>query len=106
METIFSKDAPPAVGPFSQAVLSNGLFFCSGTIGINPGTRQLDGSGFEEQMSRAFENIKAVLAAKQLTLANVVKVNVYLTDMANYSTMNTAYENQFGTHKRHELQSQ
>ncbi|MBN8853996.1 MAG: hypothetical protein BGO55_06375 [Sphingobacteriales bacterium 50-39] len=99
METIISKDAPPAVGPFSHAVLSNGLFFCSGTIGIDPKTMQLDGSGFEEQMARVFENVKAVLAVKGLTLANVVKVNLYLTDMANYSKMNAAYEKQFGTHK-------
>lgn len=99
METIISKDAPPAVGPFSHAVLSNGLFFCSGTIGIDPKTMHPDENGFEEQIARVFENIKAVLAAKGLTLANVVKVNLFLTDMANYANVNTAYEAQFGSHK-------
>ena len=99
METIFAKDAPTAVGPFSHAMLSNGFFFCSGTIGINAKNMQLDGKNIEEQASKAFENVKYVLASKGLTLADVVKVNVYLTDMANYSKMNIIYEEQFGTHK-------
>jgi 2-iminobutanoate/2-iminopropanoate deaminase len=99
METIFSKDAPTAVGPFSHAMLSNGLFYCSGTIGLNAKNMQLEGKGIEEQASKAFENVKYVLASKGLTLADVVKVNVYLTDMANYSEMNIIYEEQFGTHK-------
>jgi 2-iminobutanoate/2-iminopropanoate deaminase len=99
METIFAKDAPPAVGPFSHAILSNGFFFCSGTIGLNAENMQLKGKSIEEQASKAFENIKSVLASKELALADVVKVNVYLTDMANYSKMNIIYEAQFGTHK-------
>jgi 2-iminobutanoate/2-iminopropanoate deaminase len=99
MQTIFAKDAPPAVGPFSHAMLSNGFLFCSGTIGINAKNMQLDGKRIEEQASKAFENVKCVLASKGLTLADVVKVNVYLTDMANYSKMNIIYEEQFGTHK-------
>ena len=99
METIFSKVAPPAVGPFSHAILSNGFFFCSGTIGLNAETMQLQGKSIEEQASKVFENVKSVLASKELTLADVVKVNVYLTDMANYSKMNIIYESQFGTHK-------
>jgi 2-iminobutanoate/2-iminopropanoate deaminase len=99
METIFAKDAPPAVGPFSHAILSNGFFFCSGTIGLNAETMQLQGKSIEEQASKVFENVKSVLASRELTLADVVKVNVYLTDMANYSKMNTIYEAQFGTHK-------
>src|SRR5580704_11970100 len=99
METIFAQDAPTAVGPFSHAMLSNGFFYCSGTIGLNAATMQLEGKSIEEQASKVFENVKSVLASKQLTLADIVKVNVYLTDMANYSKMNTIYEEQFGTHK-------
>jgi 2-iminobutanoate/2-iminopropanoate deaminase len=99
METIFAQDAPPAVGPFSHAMLSNGFFYCSGTIGLNAATMQLDGKSIEEQASKVFENVKSVLASKELTLADIVKVNVYLTDMANYSKMNIIYEKQFGTHK-------
>jgi 2-iminobutanoate/2-iminopropanoate deaminase len=99
METIFTKNAPPAVGPFSHAMLSNGFFFCSGTIGLNAKNMQLQGKSIEEQVSKVFENVKSVLASKKLTLADVIKVNVYLTDMANYSKMNSIYEAQFGTHK-------
>jgi 2-iminobutanoate/2-iminopropanoate deaminase len=99
MEPIFTKNAPPAVGPFSHAMLSNGFFFCSGTIGLNAKNMQLQGKSIEEQVSKVFENVKSVLASKKLTLADVIKVNVYLTDMANYSKMNSIYEAQFGTHK-------
>jgi 2-iminobutanoate/2-iminopropanoate deaminase len=99
METIFAKDAPTAVGPFSHAVLSNGFFYCSGTIGLNAATMQLEGKSVEEQALKVFQNVKSVLASKELTLADIVKVNVYLTDMANYSKMNIIYEEQFGAHK-------
>ena len=99
METIVAKDAPAAVGPFSHAILSNGIFYCSGTIGLNAKNMQLEGRSIEEQTLKVFENVKSVLASKELTLADVVKVNVYLTDMANYSKMNIIYEKQFGTHK-------
>src|ERR1700733_5672141 len=99
METIIAKDAPAAVGPFSHAILSNGFFYCSGTIGLNAKNMRLEGRSIEEQTLKVFENVKSVLASKELTLADVVKVNVYLTDMANYSKMNIIYEKQFGTHK-------
>lgn len=99
METIFAKDAPTTVGPFSHAMLSNGFFYCSGQIGLNAINMQLEGKSIEEQISKVFDNVKSVLASKELTLADVVKVNVYLTDMANYSKMNLIYEKQFGTHK-------
>jgi len=99
METIFAKDAPAAVGPFSHAMLSNGFLYCSGQIGINPKNGQVDGKSIEEQTLQVFENIKSVLAAKGLTLADVVKANMYLTDMANFSKMNAIYAEQFGEHK-------
>ena len=99
METIFAKDAPTAVGPFSHAMSSNGFFYCSGQIGINPQNMHLAGKNIEEQTSQVFENVKSVLASKELTLADVVKVNVYLTDMANFSKMNIIYEEQFEMHK-------
>ena len=99
METIFAKDAPTAVGPFSHAMLSNGFFYCSGQIAINPATMQLEGDDIEQQTRNVFKNVKSVLASKELTLGDVVKVNVYLTDMANFSKMNNIYSEQFGMHK-------
>jgi 2-iminobutanoate/2-iminopropanoate deaminase len=99
METIFAKDAPTAVGPFSHAMLSNGFFYCSGQVAINPGTKQLEGDDIEQQTRNVFRNVKSVLRSKELGLGDVVKVNVYLTDMANFSKMNVIYEEQFGMHK-------
>ena len=99
METIFAKDAPEAVGPFSHAILSNGFLYCSGQVAINPATKQLEGDDIEQQTRNVFRNVKAVLRAKELGLEDVVKVNVYLTDMANFSKMNFVYEEQFGMHK-------
>jgi 2-iminobutanoate/2-iminopropanoate deaminase len=99
METIFAQDAPAAVGPFSHAMLANGFFYCSGTIGLDAATMQLEGKSIEEQATKVFENVRSVLASKELTLADIVKVNVYLTDMANYPRMNRIYEEQFGAHK-------
>ena len=99
METIFAKDAPAAVGPFSHAMLSNGFLYCSGQVAINPATKQLEGDDIEQQTRNVFRNVKAVLRAKELGLEDVVKVNVYLTDMTNFSKMNIVYEEQFGMHK-------
>jgi len=99
METIFAKDAPAAVGPFSHAILSNAFFYCSGQVGINPLTKQLEGDDIEQQTRSIFRNVKSVLISKELGLGDVVKVNVYLTDMANFSKMNVVYEEQFGMHK-------
>ena len=99
METIFAKDAPAAVGPFSHAMLSNGFLYCSGQVAINPATKQLEGDDIEQQTRNVFRNVKSVLRAKELGLEDVVKVNVYLTDMANFSKMNFVYEEQFGMHK-------
>jgi 2-iminobutanoate/2-iminopropanoate deaminase len=99
METIFAKDAPTAVGPFSHATLSNGFFYCSGQIAINPATKQFEGNDIEQQTRNVFRNVKSVLRSKELGLEDVVKVNVYLTDMANFSKMNVVYEEQFGMHK-------
>lgn len=99
METIFAKDAPAAVGPFSHAILSNGFLYCSGQVAINPATKQLEGDDVEQQTRNVFRNIKSVLRSKELDLKDVVKVNVYLTDMSNFSKMNFVYEEQFGMHK-------
>ncbi len=99
MEIIFAKEAPDAVGPFSHAILSNGFLYCSGQVALNPKTMQLEGNNIEQQTVKVFENIKSVLKSKNLGLEDVVKVNVYLTEMANFSRMNAVYEEQFGLHK-------
>jgi NADPH:quinone reductase-like Zn-dependent oxidoreductase len=79
METIFAKDAPTAVGPFSHAMLSNGFFYCSGQIGINAKNMQLEGKSIEEQASKVFENVKSVLASKELMDLQIADTRFLIT---------------------------
>jgi len=89
--------APSAssIGPYSHAVDADGLIFLSGQTPIIPGTSQLIAGGIREQTRQCFENLFAVLAAGGLTPDEVQKVNVFLTDMANFQAMNEIYQQQF-----------
>ncbi len=95
MKRIISTDkAPGAVGPYSQAVEANGLLFCSGQIPLRPDGSMVEG-GVAEQTTQCLDNLMAVLAARDLGPANVVKVNVYLTDMGDFGAMNEVYAGYF-----------
>lgn len=98
IETISTDQAPAAIGPYSQAVKSGNLIFCSGQLGLNPATKAI-AEGIEQQTLQIFNNIKAVLSAADCDLSNVVKTTVFLTDMADFPTVNTLYAEQFGEHK-------
>jgi 2-iminobutanoate/2-iminopropanoate deaminase len=87
--------AAVAVGPYSHAVRSNGHVFCSGQTPLDPATGALVHGGVADQTRQCFLNLFAVLDAAGLGPADVVKCNVYLTDMADFSLMNEAYESQF-----------
>lgn len=87
---ISTTQAPAAVGPYSQAVLSGNTLFLSGQIGLNPQTQLLE-AGFEEQAKRVFSNIGAVLKEAGYSFSDVIKVTVYLTDMANFPQLNDIY---------------
>ncbi|WP_316570220.1 Rid family detoxifying hydrolase [Neobacillus sp. YIM B06451] len=89
-----SKDAK-AVGPYSHAVDAGDLVYLSGQTPIDPTTEELVSGGIGEQTKQCFANLFAVLEAAGLTPDNVVKVNVYLTDMKNFSEMNEVYKTQF-----------
>lgn len=84
-----------AVGPYSHAVRSNGHVFCSGQTPLDPATGTLVDSGVADQTDQCFTNLFAVLAAAGLGPGDVVKCNVYLTDMGDFAEMNEAYERQF-----------
>lgn len=92
---IATKDAPAAIGPYSQAVRVGETLYASGQIGLDPATGQLVHGGVGDQTVRVCENIKAVLAGAGLELANVVKTTVFLKNMADFSAMNTIYEEYF-----------
>lgn len=86
--------APAAIGPYSQAVFVNNTLFTSGQLPINPETGLMPES-IEEQTKQSLENIKAILEAEGLNMANVVKTTVFLSDMNNFSKMNDIYKEYF-----------
>jgi 2-iminobutanoate/2-iminopropanoate deaminase len=88
---IATKDAPAAIGPYSQAIRSGDMLFASGQIGLDPTTGQLVPGGIAEQTKRVFENIKAVLAEAGLDVTHVVKTTVYLKSMSDFAVVNEIY---------------
>jgi 2-iminobutanoate/2-iminopropanoate deaminase len=92
---VTSPDAPKAVGPYSQAVVSGDHVFLSGQTPIDPATGTLIEGSIAEQAQRCFDNLAAVLEAAGLDFGDVVKVNVYLTEMADFGEMNGVYAQQF-----------
>lgn len=94
MEKIESSKAPAAVGPYSQAIATGQLVFLSGQLGINQETGAME-KGLEAQTHQAFKNIRYVLAEAGLSLENVVKVTVFLTDINDFSAVNAIYAEQF-----------
>ena len=93
--SVSSSHAPKAIGPYSQAVWTGNLLYCSGQTPIDPATGKLVAGGIGEQTSQAFNNLEAVLTEAGLTMDNVIKVNVYLTSMANFAGMNQVYQERF-----------
>jgi 2-iminobutanoate/2-iminopropanoate deaminase len=93
-QEVTTKAAPAAVGPYSQAIDSGCLVFCSGQLGIDPITGELL-ARVEDQAERALLNLEAVLAAAGLTSADVVKTTIFLTDMTTFGAVNAVYEAHF-----------
>ena len=92
---IATNGAPAAVGPYSQGIEAGSLVFCSGQIGMDPGSGQLV-EGLEAQAERALANLRAVLDAAGLDMADVVKTTVFLTDMSTFDALNAVYARHFG----------
>lgn len=90
-----SKSAPPAVGPYSHAVSANGFLYASGQLGLAPDGSGLVDGGVEAQARQALHNLAAVAEAGGAALADAVKVNVYLTDMGDFQTVNGVYSEFF-----------
>jgi 2-iminobutanoate/2-iminopropanoate deaminase len=99
MVIINSDQAPKAIGPYSQAIRAGNVIYTSGQIALDPATGALVEGDFAVQAHRVFENLKAVLAAGEATFANVAKATVYLTDLANFATLNEIYASYFGDTK-------
>ena len=92
---VSTKEAPAAIGPYSQAIQVGDMLFASGQIGLDPATGQIVSGGIVEQTVRALENMKAVLTQAGLDLAHVVKTTVFLKTMTDFAAMNTLYAKYF-----------
>jgi reactive intermediate/imine deaminase len=91
---IATAAAPAAIGPYSQAVQSGNTVYLSGQIGLDPAS-MLMAEGIDAQTARVFDNLKAVAAAAGGSLADAVKVNIYLTDLAHFAKVNDAMASHF-----------
>ncbi|HPF92810.1 MAG TPA: RidA family protein [Tenuifilaceae bacterium] len=92
---INTENAPKAVGPYSQAVETNGLVFISGQIPVDPSTGKIVEGGVEAQTEQVLKNMGAILEEAGLTYANVVKTTCLLSDMDNFVPMNQVYAKYF-----------
>ena len=95
-ETVTAVGAPAAVGPYSHAVKSNGLLFCSGQVALDPESGELVGETAAEQVAKCLDNLSAVCAAAGAQLADAVRMTVFLTDLpGDWADVNAAYERYF-----------
>ena len=94
-ETIYTKDAPQPVGPYSQAILHNDTVYISGQIAIDPETNELVSGGIEEQTEKVLQNIKIILLAADSSLGSVLKTTCYLADINDFAKFNEVYGKYF-----------
>ena len=89
-QAISSNGAPAAIGPYSQAIRSGDMVFCSGQLGLDPATGELV-DGVEAQTDRAIRNLRSVLDAAGLSLDDIVKTTIFLADIGDFATVNAVY---------------
>ncbi|MEO1479475.1 MAG: RidA family protein [Bacteroidota bacterium] len=94
-ERIKCKDAPAAIGPYSQAVLAGGTLYCSGQIALHPQTGAMVNSDIEEETTQVLDNLGAVLREAGMDFRHVVQCTVYLRDMNDYARVNEVYARYF-----------
>ncbi len=94
-KTIYTKNAPEPVGPYSQAVEVNGLIYCSGQIPLSPDTGEIVGSNVVEQTEQVCKNVEQVLKAADTGFDNVVKTTCFLADMNDFGDFNQVYQKYF-----------
>ena len=94
-KVISTKKAPKAIGPYSQAILSENTLYCSGQIAINPENGELILSSISEETNQVMKNISEVLKAAEMDFSNVVKCSIFMKDMQQYSEINNVYASYF-----------
>ncbi|WHX79161.1 RidA family protein [Priestia flexa] len=98
MLQVQTKQAPQAIGPYSQGIVVNNLFYSSGQIPLRPDGTLVEG-GIKTQTEQVFQNLKAVLEEAGASLNTVVKATVFIKDMDNFADLNEVYAQYFGDHK-------
>ena len=99
MKSVATNNAPQAIGPYSQAIITSNLVFCSGQIPLDPATMEIVGESITEQTNRVFQNLSGLLEAAGSNLGQVVKTTVYLKNMSDFAAMNEEYARHFGDHR-------
>jgi 2-iminobutanoate/2-iminopropanoate deaminase len=94
-DIVLTDRGPKPIGPYSQAIRTNGFLFVSGQVALDPKTGEMAGGEIRQQTERVFENIKGILEAAGSNLHHVVKTTVFLKDMNDFSTMNEVYARYF-----------
>jgi 2-iminobutanoate/2-iminopropanoate deaminase len=94
-KTVMTEKAPKPVGPYSQAIISKGLVFCSGQIGIDPSTGKLVEGGIEKETEQVLDNLRNVLDASGSSMDKVLRCTIYVTDMSNFQKVNAIYGKMF-----------
>ena len=92
---IFTEKAPAPIGPYNQAVLSGNTLYTSGQIALNPETMELVLDDIETETKQVMENMKAVLAAADMTFENVIKTTIFIMNMGDFARINTVYGSYF-----------
>jgi 2-iminobutanoate/2-iminopropanoate deaminase len=96
-DVIATKDAPQAIGPYSQAIRANGFVFVSGQVSIDPATQQVIEGTVAEQTDRVLKNLAAILTAAGSSLEKVVRSTVFLKNMGDFAAMNAVYGRYFSS---------
>ena len=95
LKKVSTKDAPAAIGPYSQGIISGGFLFASGQIPINPASGEVEAVGIEAQADQAMKNVGAILKAAGTDYSNVVKTTCFLADMGDFAAFNAVYDKYF-----------
>lgn len=94
-KVIATTKAPAAIGPYNQAIQVGNMLFASGQLGLDPATGNFPEGGVKEQTIQSFQNVKAILEEAGFSINDVVKITVFLADMADFAAMNEIYASQF-----------
>jgi 2-iminobutanoate/2-iminopropanoate deaminase len=91
-QVIRTSYAPAAIGPYSQAIVAGGVLYCSGQIALDPRTGNLVEGGFEAEAHQVLANLSAIAAGASMTLADAVRLTVYVVDLADFAKLNAIFE--------------